>query len=142
MEVFFKKTILLLCTIAFYNCGVGQNYNIKYSNIEPTEKQKKVIKEVQKDGDLVIGFDIGFEKNNVLITTNNSIKYKEILTTDHTLGLAGSYTFFRDSTKIVQVIIDDHKIELVIKKEYPFINIDLIKGVPEIEYSKVYRQYQ
>ncbi len=142
MEVFLKKAILLLFAIILYSCGASQNYNIKYNDVEPTGKQKEVIREVQRDGDIVVGFDVGFKKSNVIITMNNNIKYEETLTTDHTLGLAGSYTFFRDANKIIQVTIDEHKINLEVKKEYPFINIDLIKGVPEIEYSKVYRQYQ
>lgn len=120
MKTFFKKTLLLLCAVTFYNCSVSQNYKIKYNNVEPTEKQKKVIKEVQKDGDIVVGFDIGFEKNNVIITVDSNIKYEELLTTDHTLGLAGSYTFFKDANETIQVSIDKHKIELDIKKDYPF----------------------
>lgn len=140
MKIFVKKIILLLFIGILYNCGVSQNYIIKYNELEPTKKQKLIIEETKKENDMMLFFDGGFENDNLKIFIDKKEVYDGTISTDNTIGAAYSYTFSK-SVNVIEIVLKEEHIKLDIKKDYPFINIDLIDNQFVIEYRKTFKGY-
>ncbi len=141
IRIFYKNILLLLLISFVYNCGVSQNYIIKYNDVEPSKKQKVIIEEIKKANEVMLFFDGGFKEDSVSIVVSGEEKYNGVVSTDNRIGTAKSYTFLETDKKI-EVLINEYVINLIIKNQYPFISIDLEDGIPIIEYRKVFKTYE